>query len=116
MEMKPERIARHSDTGLCSGAVAESEVAPEPGADDALRVNSDGVDPAQLHPRLQAMIRAALHHGVELDPKEFKQPVGATDPPAAALSLWAQNSGMWSRAVRIPWRHLLRFQDTGPVV
>ena len=35
---------------------------------------------------------------------------------AAALSQWAQNAGMWSRAVRIRWRHLLRFKDTGPVV
>src|SRR5438128_990540 len=35
---------------------------------------------------------------------------------AADLSEWAQNGGMWSRAVRIRWSHLLRFQETGPVV
>jgi len=23
---------------------------------------------------------------------------------------------MWARAVKISWRHLFRFQDTGPVV
>jgi len=69
-----------------------------------------------LHPRLQAMIQAARHHGVELNPNEFRQPPGNAAPSAAALSLWAQNANMWSRAVRIRWRHLLRFQETGPVV
>jgi ATP-binding cassette subfamily B protein len=116
MEMKPERIASHSDPGLFSNAVAEAEGTPELGADEAPPIFSNGVEPPPLHPRLQAMIRAALHHGVELDPREYKQPVGEDEPSAAALSLWAQNSGMWARAVRIPWRHLMRFQDTGPVV
>jgi len=116
MEMEPEQMAGRSDAGPRSGAVAEAEAPPESGDDKALPVVSDGLKPPPLHPRLQAMIRAALHHGVELDPKEFKQLAGDTDPPAAALSLWAQNSGMWARAVRITWRHLQRFQDTGPVV
>jgi len=73
-------------------------------------------DAVPLHPRLQAMIQAARHHGVELNPNEFRQPPGNSAPTAAALSLWAQNANMWSRAVRIRWRHLLRFQETGPVV
>jgi ATP-binding cassette subfamily B protein len=117
MEMKLERTASRSRAGLYSSAAGEAEVAPESG-DEAqpMPAASDRVEPPPLHPRLQAMIRAALHHGVELDPKEFKQPVSEDEPSAAALSLWAQNSGMWSRAVRIPWRHLLRFQETGPVV
>ena len=37
-------------------------------------------------------------------------------PSAVALSEWAQNGGLWSRAVKIRWSHLLRFQETGPVV
>ena len=37
---------------------------------------------------------------------EFRHTPGEA-PTAAALSLWAQNAGMWSRAVRIRWRHLL---------
>jgi ATP-binding cassette subfamily B protein len=65
--------------------------------------------------RLQAMIQAARYHGVELDVNEFR-PTPGEAAPAAALSLWAQNAGMWSRAVRVRWRHLLRFKDTGPVV
>ena len=62
------------------------------------------------------MVQAGRYHGVELDPNEFRRPAGETAPSAAALSQWAQNAGMWSRAVRIHWRHLFRFQETGPVV
>ncbi len=69
-----------------------------------------------IHPRLLAMIMAGRYHGVELDPGEFRLPVRETEPSAAALSTWAQNSGMWSRAVRLRWRHLMHFNNTGPVV
>jgi ATP-binding cassette, subfamily B, bacterial HlyB/CyaB len=71
---------------------------------------------AALDPRLQAMIQAGRYHGVELDPGEFRRGEGETVPSAAALSQWAAAAGMWSRAVRIRWRHLFRFQETGPVV
>ena len=72
---------------------------------------------AALHPRLQAMIRAGAHHGVELDPKEFKQSPSEDDPFGSGACLCGRRTaGMWARAVRIHWRHLLRFQDTGPVV
>jgi ATP-binding cassette subfamily B protein len=62
------------------------------------------------------MIQAARYQGLELDPNEFKNASGEPLPSAAALSLWAQNAGMWSRAVRIRWRQVLRFHDTGPIV
>ena len=67
-------------------------------------------------PRLQAMVQAGRYHGIELDPDEFRRPESETAPSAASLSQWAANAGMWSRALRIRWRHLLRFQETGPVV
>ena len=70
----------------------------------------------QLSCRLQAMIQAARYQGIELDPNAFTQTPSDTVPSAAALSLWAQNAGMWSRAVRIRWNHLLRLNDSGPVV
>jgi ATP-binding cassette, subfamily B, bacterial HlyB/CyaB len=78
----------------------------------------NGTDSAgsALDPRLQAMIQTGRYHGVELDPNEFRRPEGETAPSAAALSQWAANAGMWSRAVRIRWRHLFRFQETRPVV
>jgi len=68
-----------------------------------------------LHPRLQAVVEAGRYHGIELDPSEFRGTQSGTPSPSE-LSLWARNAGMWARAVRIRWRHLLRFQDTGPAV
>jgi ATP-binding cassette subfamily B protein len=69
-----------------------------------------------VHPRVQAIVQAGRYQGIELDPNEFRYVQDEAPPSAAALSLWAQNAGLWSRAVRIRWRHLLRFQDSGPVV
>ena len=66
------------------------------------------------HPRIRAMLQAARYHGVELDPNECRS--GADDPSAALLSQWAQYSGMWSRAMRITWRHLMQLRNTGHVV
>ena len=69
-----------------------------------------------VHPRLGAMLQAAQYHGVELDLNEIRHAPGETALSAAALSVWAGNAGIWSRAVRIRWRHLLRIHDDGPVV
>jgi subfamily B ATP-binding cassette protein HlyB/CyaB len=69
-----------------------------------------------INSRLLAMMMAGRYYGLELDPVDFRGAVGDTAPSAAALSTWAQNAGMWSRAVRLKWRHLMSFQDTGPVV
>lgn len=69
-----------------------------------------------LHPRLQAVIVAGRHHGVELDPGDYRNVDGVPDPSAPSLSAWVQSAGLWSRAVRLRWRNLLRFQDTAPVV
>ncbi|TGW05076.1 peptidase domain-containing ABC transporter, partial [Mesorhizobium sp. M2D.F.Ca.ET.145.01.1.1] len=62
------------------------------------------------------MLAVARYHGVELDPKEFRAATASPFPTSTDLSEWARNGGMWSRAVRVRWSHLLRFQDTGPVV
>jgi subfamily B ATP-binding cassette protein HlyB/CyaB len=69
-----------------------------------------------IHPRLLAIVLAGRYHGMELDPVEFRGTVGEKSPSAAALSTWAQGSGMWARAVRLRWRHLMRFANTAPVV
>ena len=91
----------------------------------SLRPDADGMSVAgaiggagepSIHPRLLAIIQAGRYHGMELDPAEFRGPVGEKSPSAAALSTWAQSSGMWARAVRLRWRHLMRFSNTAPVV
>jgi ATP-binding cassette, subfamily B, bacterial HlyB/CyaB len=115
MDTEREGIAG-SGMSLRSAAAAEAVEVAELGAEEARPGDSGSVEPPPLEPRVQAMIQAARHHGVELDPKEFRSSASEAAPSAAALSLWAQNSGMWSRAVRMRWRHLLRFQETGPVV
>ena len=69
-----------------------------------------------LNPRIRAVIMAGRFYGLEIDPAEFRNVEGATEPTAASLSAWAQNAGMWSRAVRLKFRHLMRLSDSGPVV
>jgi len=71
-----------------------------------------------LPARVQAILVAARYYGTELDAGEYRPAAGeeAGMPSAASLSAWVQASGMWSRAVRLNWRQLMRLQDTGPVV
>jgi ATP-binding cassette, subfamily B, bacterial HlyB/CyaB len=127
VESEPSAIARERPPmAVVQDPAAQDEPSEE--TRDAVgaerkQVVSSVVEPTEvtiseppIHSRLQAMIQAARYQGVELDANEFRQTPGEAVPSAAALSLWAQNAGMWSRAVRIRWRHLLRFHDNGPVV
>jgi ATP-binding cassette, subfamily B, bacterial HlyB/CyaB len=74
------------------------------------------VEPAVLDPRVRAVMAAARFHGIELDPADLRRSRDEVLPSAASLSAWAQGSGLWSRAVRLRWRQLMRLPDTGPVV
>jgi ATP-binding cassette subfamily B protein len=74
------------------------------------------VEEPPIHPRVLAMVIAGRYHGLELDPGEFRGTPGDIAPSAASLSSWARNAGMWSRAVRLSWRHLMRIHNAGPVV
>jgi subfamily B ATP-binding cassette protein HlyB/CyaB len=84
--------------------------------DNGMSMGSESPRAGPIHPRLLAMMMAGRYYGLELDPIEFRGEGGDPVPSAAALSAWAQTAGMWSRAVRLRWRHLMGFQDTGPVV
>jgi len=68
-----------------------------------------------IHPRLLAMMMAARYYGLELDPADFRLGKDEALPSAAALSAWAQGAGMWSRALRLRWRHLFTVTGAGPV-
>jgi subfamily B ATP-binding cassette protein HlyB/CyaB len=81
-----------------------------------MSMGSEAPRAGPIHPRLLAMMMAGRYYGLELDPIEYRGEAGDQVPSAAALSTWAQGAGMWSRAVRLRWRHLMSFQDTGPVV
>ncbi|MGE0416574.1 MAG: peptidase domain-containing ABC transporter [Acetobacteraceae bacterium] len=71
---------------------------------------------APIHPRLLAMMSASRYYGLELDPHEFRADSNTGVPSAAALSTWAKEAGMWSRALRLRWRHLMGLGGGGPVV
>ena len=73
-------------------------------------------DDDALHPRVRAMLLAARYYGIELDPAECRSPRELAAPAAPALSQWAQNAGMWARAVRVTFKHLVKLQNAGPVV
>lgn len=76
----------------------------------------DGGEQPTANLRLLAMIMAARHHGIELDPRDYRLPAGEDCPTAASLSAWAQEAGMWTRALRLRWRHLAQYRGSGPVV
>src|ERR1700710_1781881 len=76
---------------------------------------SDGPGRGPIHPRLLAMMMASRYYGMELDPAEFRLGKDDMMPTAAALSAWAQSAGMWSRALRLRWRHLFTVAGAGPV-
>jgi ATP-binding cassette subfamily B protein len=97
----------------------ESAVHPPRWRDQApqgRRADRSGANETGVHARLLAMMQAAGYHGVELDPSDFIATPDDPTPSPAALSKWAQDAGMWSRAVRIGWRHLLRLHESGPIV
>jgi ATP-binding cassette subfamily B protein len=77
---------------------------------------SGGAGRGPIHPRLLAMMSAARYYGLELDAADFRLGQDETYPTAAALSAWAQSAGMWSRALRLRWRHMFSVAGAGPVV
>ncbi len=76
----------------------------------------EGTGRGPIHPRLVAMMMASRYYGLELDPGDFRIGQNETLPSPAALSAWAQAGGMWSRALRLRWRHLFSVTGAGPVV
>ncbi|MGG5890612.1 peptidase domain-containing ABC transporter [Falsiroseomonas sp. HC035] len=60
------------------------------------------------------MVMAARFHGVELDPFSTLAPRDGSSP--AALVAWARDNGLWARAARLRWRHLIAEPVHGPAV
>ena len=85
-------------------------------AETAIPGDGEAARETPVQPRLLAIILAARYHGMELDPAEFRTSAGEVIPSAASLSKWAENSGLWSRAVRLRWRHLMHFNNASPMV
>ncbi|HEY1941451.1 MAG TPA: peptidase domain-containing ABC transporter [Roseiarcus sp.] len=111
-----ERPARGAVDADAAGQIAESDGRGPPSPSGEWTDLAGAEEEAATHPRLLAMIKAGRYQGVELDPHDYAQAPGEATPSAAALSLWAQSAGMWSQAVRLHWRQLLKLVDAGPVV
>ena len=74
---------------------------------------ADAVAGSQVHPRLHAMIQAARHHGIELDPTEFRR-APARRPRRRPRCRSGPRMPACGRArFRMRWRHLLRLSDAG---
>src|SRR5215469_16743202 len=112
---------RRPSKAACSTDSVAGRETPAAGPASSSAKDSGEKDPAEkvgraVHPRLQAVLLVARYHGRELDPREFVANPAETAPSAASLCLWARNAGLWARAVRLQWRHLMRLGDDGPVV
>ena len=76
---------------------------PTPGGELAIRI------------RLMATASAARFHGAELDRNDLRVAADAV-PSAASLAEWLRGSGLWAKAARPGWRHLVSMKLPGPVV
>ncbi len=79
------------------------------------------IDPAAADPRerlevrVLALIEAARWHGVDLDRDELRIPSSGSVAPALLVE-WLRGAGLWARASRFSWKHLVATQSAGPVV
>ncbi len=93
--------------------------APDPNSYASPLIEDRTADQAARDPgraRLDAVVMAARYYGMELAIEDFRSVEVSDVPSAASLSVWAQNAGLWARAVRLHWRHLMRLREAGPVV
>jgi ATP-binding cassette subfamily B protein len=63
-----------------------------------------------------AVIMAARYFGLQLSPANYHSIDGEKIPSAISLCAWANESGLWSKPVRLRGRHLFRLPDGSPVV
>ncbi len=61
------------------------------------------------------MVAAARYHGTELDRDDLRVPRGELPSPASLVD-WVRTAGLWAKAVRMRWRHLIGLAAGGPVV
>ncbi|MBV1830595.1 peptidase domain-containing ABC transporter [Komagataeibacter sp. AV436] len=66
--------------------------------------------------RLQAVLRAARFHGIDLDVRDFAGEAGERVPSIPALARWVEENGGTARGMRLQWRDLVRLRDVPPIV
>jgi ATP-binding cassette subfamily B protein len=76
---------------------------PTPGGEVAIQI------------RLMAIAAAARFHGAEVHQSDLRAAAGEVPSPAA-LTDWLRASGLWAKAVRLPWKQLAALDVASPVV
>ncbi len=82
---------------------ADQDKLPTPGGQTAIQI------------RLMAIAAMARYNGADLDRSDLR--VQADEIPSpAALTEWLRDSGLWAKAVRLPWKQAVGLELTSPVV
>jgi HlyB family type I secretion system ABC transporter len=92
--------------------------AVDPAAAAASAEGAAGRAEATLSPtdvRVMAVMAAARYHGAELDRDDLRYPQGEAPSPATLVE-WVRGAGLWAKATRLRWRHLIALESSGPVV
>ena len=77
--------------------------------------NSDS-QPGAVKCRLDAIVAAARFHGIQLDRGDLRALPGEEVPSPATLVAWMREAGLWAKAERLRWGHLMRQQADAPLV
>ena len=67
---------------------------------------------SRIDQRLQAVVAAARHHGVEMRAADFRAKFDEAIPSPASLAAWARDAGLYAKADRLRWKSLFRLQGT----
>ncbi|CUW46144.1 peptidase domain-containing ABC transporter [Novacetimonas hansenii] len=87
----------------------------DPKTDPALPPPED--DPhAPVTVRLQAVVRAAKFHGIDLEVRDYRAEPGEEVPSVASLARWLEENGLSARGMHMPWATLVQMRDIPPIV
>ena len=82
---------------------ADQTKVPTPGGEVAIKI------------RLMAIAAAARFHGAELHQSDLRSAADEIPSPAS-LTDWLRASGLWAKAVRLPWKQVVGMDVASPVV
>ncbi len=100
------------DAGPHRLAAVDPSAVPETADDIASRAEKP-LSPLDV--RVMAVMEAARFHGAELDRDDLRFPQGEAPSPATLVE-WVRGAGLWAKATRLRWRHLIGLESGGPVV
>jgi len=83
---------------------------------ETVRTGADDDASERAAARVDALAAAAQHHGASLDRAALHQQFGTEIPSPAALAAAARDAGLWAKATRLRWRHLLHVRSDAPLV